>query len=120
MITKTIKNTLLKHILKREDFIATDFMCYGKDADEDDFYLTYHAMPWFNGIVIQEEFMSHIENNTQYLFYDLHTKEFRECTEEEDSYMHEGDGNADAFRELDCEYICSKTIGNKINTFKGD
>lgn len=113
-LSNAIKDKIAEYVLKRPEFIDTTF---DDEGDEDDSYLTYHAMEMFNGVVIQEEYMSNIENNTQYLFMDLHTWEIRECTEDEDNYMHDGDGNGDPFRELDSEYIISKTIGNKIHKY---
>jgi hypothetical protein len=112
MITNDNKLCMAKLLSEREVFKATTF----DDLNTDD-YLTYNAFEMFNQIVIQEEFSSRIETLTDWLIFDKHTNTIREALEIEDTYLRAGDQEGEAFRDLDCEFIISKSVGNKIITY---
>ena len=110
-----IKKHIAKLLSERPDFIDTTFPDQQDGMDEDEEYLTYNALEMFDTIVIQEEFQSHIETLTEYLIYNVATKELRKATEMEDNFMRGGDQNGDPFREYDTEFLLSKCLGNKVD-----
>jgi len=114
-LTNEIKTKLADLLEQRDVFKDTNIE--QSDVDEDDHYLTYHAMRIFNTIIVQEEWMSLHDNSTEYLIFENGL--VRDSTSEEE-ILRTADQNDYPFREYDdAEYIISKTVGNKINRFDG-
>lgn len=98
---KELRNALMAQIEKRQEFIDTNE--FGEDE-----YLSYHALPLFDTIIVLEDYTGDIENNTEFLVYDAVKDTLRTCTSAEDNFMRAGDQEADPFLEYDCDFIISK------------